>query len=417
MPPDDDADDESRFQPPLPPEDRLWRHPSEVESGEPQRERIVLINRPSGGRVVAAGVMGVLVGSVLAVGTLAAVGAFDGPGTSTAVERMTMPLERVEADDELAAAEKALPAIARVDATGPNGDRAATAVAVRDDGHLLTTSDVVDGAKNITVTLEDGSTHSAELVGRDRDSDLAVIEVNAEGMEVAAIPDGRLDQTIEFGDQVLLIDAAPPDGPGPVMVRGYVSYASRLVESDSADPMFGMIQIDVEPRRTDSSYGAVLIDRYGSLVGIVTARASGAGAETSQQVAVDAATTLATHFATPFDHAKQVFYEVVDGGSYSYPKLGVSGHDLTSAEAERLGVRSGAGLLLQGTEGDSPAQHAGLRRGDVITEVGRTPVASMNDLRIELRRHAPGDEVELTVIRHGQAEMVSVTLEADATVP
>lgn len=416
MAPDDDDANERGFEPPLPPEDRLWRHPSEMADGEKVEERIVLIGRPAGGRVVAAGLLGLLVGAALSIGALAAIGAFDEPVATTAVERLTMPPDRDDAENELAIADKALPAIARIDAEGPNGQRSATAVAVRDDGYLLTTSDAVDSAETITVTLEDGTAHTATLVGRDRRSDVAVLDIDASELAVAAVPDGRLDELLQFGDRVIVIDAAPPSGPAPALVRGYVAHLSRSVESDSTYPMFGMIHVDVEPNGTAGSHGAVLIDSSGALVGIVTARASGAETE-AQPAGADAPTALATHFATPFDHAKRVFDDVMADGSYQYPRLGVTGHDLDETEADQLGVRSGAGLLIDDPESNSPAQHAGLRRGDVITEIDRTPVASMNDVRIELRRHRPGDAVDITVVRHGRTAVLSAVLETDSNVP
>ena len=162
---DDEPDDAFGFQPPLPPEDRLWRHPSELGPAGGSSS-VTIVNRPKvANRVWLVGAASALGGAALTLGLLFGFGAFDQEAPTTPVEKVEIPVPDATGPDELAWAEPVLPAIARIDARAASGTQTGTGVVYRSDGLVLTTADAVKGADDIEVTFTDGQTHAADLVG------------------------------------------------------------------------------------------------------------------------------------------------------------------------------------------------------------------------------------------------------------
>ncbi|MCC5953923.1 MAG: PDZ domain-containing protein, partial [Acidimicrobiia bacterium] len=124
-----------------------------------------------------------------------------------------------------------------------------------------------------------------------------------------------------------------------------------------------------------------------------------------------------SRFATPYDHVRRVFEQVVEHGRFTYPALGITGEGLTVEQAERLGISRGTGVRIDNAEEGSPARQAGLRDGDVILEFGRQPVSSLNDLLTELRRYDPGDVVFISYLRNGEEELGAAWLTEDPALP
>ena len=153
------------FQPPVPLEDRLWRHPSELGVYADTGPRVILRKRPAMSRVLVAAAMGLIGGSVIGIGALVASGSVGQNSTGSTVERIAAPIARTATVDELVVAEAALPSVASVRVRGPAGERTATGVVVRDDGMVLTNSDVLDAADDITVTLDDGTADALNVSG------------------------------------------------------------------------------------------------------------------------------------------------------------------------------------------------------------------------------------------------------------
>lgn len=418
-----DPDDEQRrgFEPPVPMADRLWRHPSELGLHATAGPRVILHKRPSFGRVLVAAAVGLIGGTVVGVGALVASGSLNDSTPSTAVEQVAGPAARTLGGGELAIADKALPAVARVDATGPAGTRAATAVVVRNDGLILTTSDVLDGAESITVTLDDGASYEASVVGRDRRSDVGVIDIEANGLPVASLPDATVDQAIGFGDQVVLVDTTPSGQPSPTVTSGFVSEAStmvppsaRLVSAESgSNPMYGLVEIqtgpDTGPYDTGRpGGGAILLDANGSLLGIVTARTP---SDMTGMPLDDAA-----RYATPYDHVRRVFEEVASSGSYAPAALPVDVEELDQEAAAELNLTNG-GLMVRSQPTDAEMVDAGIQQGDVIVAINGAPVADTNDKQTELRRFGPGDAVAIRVVRSGVPTELTATLSEESSVP
>lgn len=431
MPSDPDSEQRRGFEPSVPMADRLWRHPSELGLHATAGPRVILHKRPSFGRVLVAAALGLIGGTVVGVGALVASGSLDSSTPTAAVEQLAGPAQRTLGSGALAIADNALPAIARIDTSGPGGTRAATGVVVRDDGLMLTTSDVLDGADSITVTLDDGAVYEATVVGRDRASDIGVINIEATGLPVAALPDATVDQAIGFGDQVVVVDTTPGDQPAPTVTGGFVSMSSTMAQpgaqlastpsggtqsggTQSGDtqsggtPMYGMVEVKVGPDIERSGGGAILLDANGSLLGIVTARtppdATGSSADDS------------TRFATPYDHARRVYQEVAQSGTYSQPGLAVDVEELDDDATTELNL-DGGGLLVRSEPTDATIIAAGIRQGDVIVAINGVPMADTNDKQTEIRRYEPGDQVNIKVIRSGIPTDVTATLGEETSVP
>lgn len=416
MPADFDSDNGRAYEPPLPLEDRLWRHPSELGLRADAGPRVVLRKRPSPARVLVAAAVGLVAGTVVGIGALVASGSLESNSPAPPVERLAAPTPRATPGGELAIAEQALPAVTRVEVTGPAGTRTATGVMVRDDGVLLTTSDVLDGADTITVTLDDGSSYPASLVGRDRRNDIGVLDIEATGLPVAALPDARLDQAVGFGDQVVIVDASAADDPSPRVSQGFVAGPSTALPAGtlvattepSSMPMYGMVHVQVPDDTAVAAGGSILLDANGSLIGVVTAR-------TVPDTTGGSPADDTSRFATPFDHARRVYEELVDTGSYTAGRLLADVEALEPEAAASLDLPNG-GLVLR-SEPSGPLAETGLSTGDVITSVNDVPISDVNDKFTELRRYSPGDEVELDVVRDGTPTTVVVRLSSDDALP
>ena len=370
-------------------------------------ERIELVTRPSAGRLWLVGVLSCLLGAGAAVGVLAAVGAFEDEEPGTAVERITTGLPERNEAQTLDIAEPVLPATVRLEAWGPSGKRQGTGVIVRDDGYLLCSSDLIDAADRIDARLHDGTVVAAELTGRDRVSDVAVLKIDGAGLPVAVLREGRTIDSLEFGDATVVIDAAPASGPTPALLEGFVSDASRQVERDQGQPMYGMVQVSTRPRTADSGTGRLLVDETGAVVGIVSSRGHDGG---------EGDDGLALQFATPIDHARRVLDDVLVDGTLSEPVLGVTGRDVDPDDVDRLGVRAG-GMQLETVDRGGPAEAAGLESGDVVIGVDGEPVTDLNDLVVLLRDHRPGDTVAITYVRDAEENVALALLAEKAGLP
>lgn len=357
----EDADDHGPFRSPLPPEDRLWRHPSEL--GAP-----VVVARGRAPWVLAA-VSG-LTGAVLAVGVLAAAGLLDRSASHEVVVRevASTPTSGAVTDDVVRVVAAASPAVVRIIADGHE----LSGVVYRDDGHVLTSAHVVAGARHLRAVLADGRTLDAHLVAADRDSDVALVKLAGSG----PFPTAMLGST----DGVAVGQTAIAVGAGPAVSTGVVSAIGREVPLGKDGPMLlDMLQTDAAV--TSASSGGALLDRRGAVLGI-TAGSSGVA------------------YAVPVDVARAVGDELLRSGRVRSVWLGIRGETPDGV----VGVR-----VLEVAKG-SPAAGAGIHVGDLVSAVDGHPVATMTAIRTLLRRHHPDDRVRVTYDRAGSAHTATLAL-------
>lgn len=258
---------------------------------------------------------------------------------------------------------------------------------VSDDGYILTNNHVVADADKIEVTMADGTSYPAEIVGTDPTFDLAVIKIEAKDLHVLELGES---EDIRVGEWVIAI--GNPYGFESTVTVGVVSAKNRSVRARNLN-FDGFLQTDAAINPGNS--GGPLLDLEGKVVGINTAiipYAQGIG------------------FAVPVDMAKQVLDDLVKYGTVKRGWLGVYIQPLTQEFAEAYGVEGDGGAVVSDVVDDSPAAKAGLRRGDVIVAVDGEEIGDHTDLSLRIRSHLEGDKVRLTVIREGSEREVNVTL-------
>jgi serine protease Do len=263
-------------------------------------------------------------------------------------------------------------------------------VVVSADGTILTNHHVIDGAEKIQVELSDRRTFAAKLVGSDPASDLAVIKIEAKGL--AALPLGDSGKT-RVGDVVLAF--GNPLGVGQTVTMGIVSAKGRA--TGLGDGSFeDFLQTDAPINQGNS--GGALVNTGGELVGI------------NSQILSPSGGNIGIGFAIPANMAGNVMAQLVDHGKVRRGQLGVIVQGVSSEIAKSLGLAEVGGALVSTVNDGSPAEAAGLKRGDVITGFNGEPVADSNSLRNRVAGTSPGSTVTLRVVRGGEEKTLTVKL-------
>jgi Do/DeqQ family serine protease len=250
-------------------------------------------------------------------------------------------------------------------------------------GYILTNAHVVDHATSITVTLQDGRSLDARVVGADPPSDIAVVKVNAHGLQQIRFGDSA---RLAVGDFVVAI--GNPFGLPHSVTSGIVSGLKR--SGFSPDDYENYIQTDASINPGNS--GGALVDLKGDLVGINTAILSGSG------------DNIGIGFAIPVDTARRVMRQLIEYGSVQRGQLGLSLYAVTPEVARSLGLRKSTGGLVAQVIPGSPAEKAGMRAGDVVTTIGGHSVVSNTDLRNAIGLLRVGDDVSIDLLRDGRRE-------------
>ncbi len=263
-------------------------------------------------------------------------------------------------------------------------------VIVSPQGYILTNNHVVDGANDIRVTLSDKREFTARVVGTDPHTDIAVLKINAGTLPAITIGDSS---KVDVGDYALAI--GNPFGVGETVTMGIVSAKGRtnLGIEDYED----FIQTDA-PINPGNSGGALINDR-GELVGINTAIIAH-GSDGNQGIG----------FAVPVNLAREVMDQILKNGKVTRAYLGIVPQDVTPAIAKAFQVDASHGALVGDVSPDSPAQHAGIQKGDIILDVNGKPVAGANELRMTISMMSPGTSVKVNVLRNGRQLPMTVQL-------
>jgi len=284
------------------------------------------------------------------------------------------------------------------------------------DGTAVTNNHVIEGARLVEVTLWDGTILPAEVLGRDPDSDIAVLRIERGDIALQTVELGDSD-ALQVGQRAIAI--GNPFGWQGTLTMGIISGLGRTLQlghaSERVSGRFSipeMIQTDAAINFGNS--GGPLLDAQGRVIGVNTAMNSTSGLSGG------------VGFAVPINTVKRVLPDLIASGSYSYPWLGISGTDLRPVHREAMAIDVPRGAIIDSITPDGPADRAGLRGstetveqfgetisvgGDVIVAIDDRPVRQFDDLLIHLvRTKRPGDTVRLTVVRGGEEQQVTVTL-------
>ena len=389
--------------PPMPPAGQSFQ-----KQQPPRRERR--------GFVGTAGVA--LLAAVLASGGTYAVTQLTETGTPTATSTTTTSNQgtsptviqgNATAPDWTAVAKAVSPSVVSIDVTTQQGSGAGSGVILDDSGHVLTNNHVVGDATGtgaINVTLADGRTYGATIVGTDPSTDLAVIKLTSAPSDLTPISLGD-SSVLKVGDPVMAV--GNPLGLSGTVTTGIVSALNRPVSTSEASPspdgqtssdtvVTNAIQTSAAINPGNS--GGALVNARGELIGINSSIASLSASQGSQSG------NIGIGFAIPVQEAKTIADQLIKTGQAEHAFLGVSAKDTTVKD----GSAQRAGAQVASVSDGTPAAQGGIKTGDVIIAVTGQPVDSSTALVAQIRAMSAGDKATVTLIRDGARQDVQVTL-------
>lgn len=262
------------------------------------------------------------------------------------------------------------------------------------DGYIVTNYHVVEDAQTVKVTLYNGDEYDAQYVGGDEDYDIAVIKIEASGLQAVTLGDS---EKLNVGDRVLAI-GNPLGDLTFSMSGGMVSSVNRTINVDGTP--FNMIQTDTSINPGNS--GGPLLNSYGEVVGIVSAKYSSYGSSGESVEGLG--------FAIPINDVISMIQDIMTNGYVSNKAyLGATIGTLTSGMAQQYRYDISQGAFVYSVEDGSPAAAAGLQLGDVITAIDGTEITSLEDLTAAKKGYAAGDTSTLTVYRQGETITLELT--------
>src|SRR5690606_8770428 len=274
-------------------------------------------------------------------------------------------------------------------------------VIISEDGYIVTNNHVIKGSDKIEVILNNQKSYTAELVGTDPNTDIALIKIEEKGLPFIKFVDS---DAINVGDWVLAV--GNPFGLNSTVTAGIVSAKGRSIDilrRNATSPIESFIQTDAAINPGNS--GGALVNPNGDLVGINTAISSPKGSYSGYG------------FAVPSNLVKKVVEDIKKYGLVQRGYLGVQGMDLNDEylvrqynRENKTELKSQQGILVQSVTDNGGAQDAGLRKGDIITEIDGKKVTSFSKLTFAVGSKYPGDKVTLKVLRDGKEREYTVTL-------
>jgi Do/DeqQ family serine protease len=258
-----------------------------------------------------------------------------------------------------------------------------------EQGHILTNHHVIRGAEAIQVSLRDGRTAQARLVGSDPETDLAVLKIDLPRLPTITL--GHSDK-LRIGDVVLAI--GNPFGVGQTVTMGIVSATGRNTLGSSAFQSFIQTDAAINPGNS----GGALVDAEGHLIGINTAIFSKSGGYQG------------IGFAIPMSLAKNVLEEILAHGRAIRGWIGVDGNAITPELARALGLKTTQGVIIAGVVRNGPAHRAGVEPGDVVEAVDGKKIVEARDALLAISARKPGSKVRLDILREGKKLTVEVSV-------
>ena len=264
-------------------------------------------------------------------------------------------------------------------------------------GYILTNNHVVEGARNVTVTLDAGTQFEAKVEGTDRLTDLAVLRIDGE--DFPAIPLGD-PSSVRVGDWVIAIGNALALPGGPTVTVGVISALDRAFPVTSETQLYGLIQTDASINPGNS--GGPLLNLDGEVVGINTAIARGDRSGRDIE---------GIGFAVGMETSAAVAQQLMEKGRVKWAFLGVSLRELEPQIAAQVGVPIREGVLVADMSRDGPAWRAGIRPGDVIVSMGGEKVSTVRELiRLLRHEHSVDEKVQVTIFREEKEMSLEVKL-------
>ncbi|SOD71495.1 putative serine protease PepD [Jatrophihabitans sp. GAS493] len=304
-------------------------------------------------------------------------------------------------------ADAVLPTVVTLSVRTSSGSGSGSGEIIRDDGYILTNDHVISAAANsgvIDVLFSSGHTERATLIGRSIALDLAVIKVDADE-SLPTIAQGDSNE-LQVGQPVVALGA--PLGLDGSVTAGIVSALGRDVsvpaDQGQTAVLAGAIQTDAAINPGNS--GGALVDCAGHLVGVNTAIATVPGGSGQG----DSSGSVGIGFAIPVNLAILVADQLISGGQFNPPVMGISTAPIPDAVAERFGVTDG--LFVQAVTPGGPAEKAGLKVGDIITSVNGRATTSANSIFLALVKAKPGDQIPVEYQRDGTKASTTVTVTA-----
>lgn len=275
-------------------------------------------------------------------------------------------------------------------------------VIISEDGYIVTNNHVIKGSDKLEVILNNQKSYTAELIGTDPNTDIALIKIEEKGLPFIKFVDS---DAINVGDWVLAV--GNPFGLNSTVTAGIVSAKGRSIDilrrNNANSPIESFIQTDAAINPGNS--GGALVNPNGDLVGINTAISSQTG------------TYVGYGFAVPSNLVKKVVEDIKKFGMVQRGYLGIEGMDLSDENIIRQynkekgeNLKSQPGILIQRVTDNGGALDAGLEKGDIITEVDGVKVTSFNKLTFAIGSKYPGDKVKVKILRNGKEREYTVTL-------
>ncbi len=260
------------------------------------------------------------------------------------------------------------------------------------DGYIVTNNHVVEDATRIKASLRDGTSFEAEVVGTDADTDLAVLKIDD-----SDLPAVELGSSSDLVQGELAVAMGSPEGFEGSVTGGIISALNRNIYVTETQPLLDVIQTDAAINPGNS--GGPLCNSVGQVIGINTAIFSQSGGYDG------------LGFAIAIDNAKPVIEELIAKGFATHPWLGFVGSTLDPETAESFDLPVQEGAIVRRVVEGSPADLAGLQAGDIIVALDGMPVASMDEVMLEIRKREVGDTVTITYFRNRQESEATTVLE------
>ena len=265
-------------------------------------------------------------------------------------------------------------------------------VIIRPDGYIVTNNHVISGADQIEVTLENDRVYPATLVGTDPATDIALLKIEA--TELPCIEMGDSDQ-LRLGDWVLAIGS--PYDLRSTITAGIVSAKGRsLPNYDGQFRIESFIQTDAAVNPGNS--GGALVNTAGELVGINTSIISLTGSYAGYS------------FAVPVNIVRKIAEDFINFGAVQRAMLGITMSEINAERAARLGLKEVSGVYVESVLRDGPADRAGIRQGDILTEINLNVVRGGAAVQEQMSKLRPGEQAVVTILRGGERKEIFVSL-------